>query len=56
MQKLIYINDDGRRGGNCTDNINTYLDNGWKVVMISPISGAGSTHISTALVVIEKED
>lgn len=51
MQKLIYVSDQDENYG--LERINEYLQDGWRVVMISPMSGAGDTFVSCALVVIE---
>jgi mannose/fructose/N-acetylgalactosamine-specific phosphotransferase system component IID len=54
MQKVILVSDHTNNNG--LSRVNDKLEDGWKVIMISPMSGAGDTHVSVALVVIEKED
>ena len=57
MEKIMWVTSlDGRKPKDGLDEVNAYLEKGWKVKMISACSMGDSTISGQAYIVIEKED
>lgn len=52
-QKAIIIR--ARRGENNLDELNSFLRDGWRIKLVSPMGTGGQTASAWALVVLERE-